>query len=188
MELNLLCDPLTCSGHDDGAENWAILASLIETAKLSNIDPQAWFADCLTRLVNLCPTIASTSSCHGPGPLRASNNSLLLESLARFTPVLINQAAPEGCQNNAYRCTSSHQVYRRAENVLCFGSLRFLKLGLGFGPLRVDDEGYFGLVGRQLASEIQSLRNQISCDEVDTSSVAAGMRQACDKPGLDRSI
>jgi transposase len=43
------------AGHDDGAENWAILASLIETAKLSDIDPQAWLADILTRLVNLWP-------------------------------------------------------------------------------------------------------------------------------------
>jgi hypothetical protein len=43
------------AGHDDGAENWAILASLIETAKLSGIDPQAWLADILTRLVNLWP-------------------------------------------------------------------------------------------------------------------------------------
>jgi transposase len=43
------------AGHDDGAENWAILASLIETAKLSGIDPQAWLTDVLTRLVNLWP-------------------------------------------------------------------------------------------------------------------------------------
>lgn len=43
------------AGHDDGAENWAILASLIETAKLSGIDPQTWLADVLTRLVNLWP-------------------------------------------------------------------------------------------------------------------------------------
>ena len=43
------------AGHDDGAENWAILASLIETAKLSGIDPQAWLADILTRLVDLWP-------------------------------------------------------------------------------------------------------------------------------------
>jgi len=43
------------AGHDDGAENWAILASLIETAKLSRIDPQAWLADILARLVNLWP-------------------------------------------------------------------------------------------------------------------------------------
>jgi len=43
------------AGHDDGAENWAILASLIETAKLSDIDPQAWVADIPTHLVNLWP-------------------------------------------------------------------------------------------------------------------------------------
>jgi hypothetical protein len=33
-----------------------ILASLIETAKLSGIDPQAWLTDVLTRLVNLWPS------------------------------------------------------------------------------------------------------------------------------------
>jgi hypothetical protein len=43
------------AGHDDGAENWAILASLIETCKLNGIDPQAWLADVLNRLVNLWP-------------------------------------------------------------------------------------------------------------------------------------
>jgi transposase len=43
------------AGHDDGAENWAILASLIETCKLHGIDAQAYLADILTRLVNLWP-------------------------------------------------------------------------------------------------------------------------------------
>jgi transposase len=43
------------AGHDDGAENWAILATLIETAKLNSIEPHAWLADILTRLVNLWP-------------------------------------------------------------------------------------------------------------------------------------
>jgi hypothetical protein len=43
------------AGHDDGAENWAIFASLKETCKLNGIDPQAWIADVLTRLVNLWP-------------------------------------------------------------------------------------------------------------------------------------
>lgn len=38
------------AGHDDGAENWAILATLIETAKLNSIEPQAWLADILTRV------------------------------------------------------------------------------------------------------------------------------------------
>jgi len=43
------------AGHDDGAENWAILASLIETCKLLGINPQAYLAEILTRLVNLWP-------------------------------------------------------------------------------------------------------------------------------------
>jgi transposase len=43
------------AGHDDGAANWAILASLIETCKLNGVEPQAYLADVLTRLVNLWP-------------------------------------------------------------------------------------------------------------------------------------
>ena len=43
------------AGHDEGAENWACIASLIETCKLSGVDPQAYFADLLTKLVNLWP-------------------------------------------------------------------------------------------------------------------------------------
>jgi len=43
------------AGHDDGAENWAAIASLIETCKLHGIDPEAYLADVLTRLVNLWP-------------------------------------------------------------------------------------------------------------------------------------
>jgi transposase len=42
-------------GSDDGAQNWAILASLIETCKLNGVEPQAYLADVLTRLVNLWP-------------------------------------------------------------------------------------------------------------------------------------
>jgi len=43
------------AGHDQGAENWACIASLIETCKLSGVEPQAYLADVLTRLVNLWP-------------------------------------------------------------------------------------------------------------------------------------
>jgi transposase len=43
------------AGHDQGAENWACIASLIETCKLNGVEPQAYFADVLTRLVNLWP-------------------------------------------------------------------------------------------------------------------------------------
>ena len=43
------------AGHDQGAENWACIASLVESCKLNGVDPQAWLADVLTRLVNLWP-------------------------------------------------------------------------------------------------------------------------------------
>jgi transposase len=43
------------AGHDEGAANWALIASLIETAKLNDVDPQAYLADVLTKLVNLWP-------------------------------------------------------------------------------------------------------------------------------------
>jgi len=43
------------AGHDQGAENWACIASLIETCKLAGVDPQAYLTDVLTKLVNLWP-------------------------------------------------------------------------------------------------------------------------------------
>jgi len=39
-------------GSDGGGEHWAILASLIETAKPNGIDPQAYLTDILTRIAN----------------------------------------------------------------------------------------------------------------------------------------
>ena len=43
------------AGHDAGAENWAAIASLIETCKMNGVDPQRYFTDLLTRLVNGWP-------------------------------------------------------------------------------------------------------------------------------------
>ena len=43
------------AGHDKGAENWAMIASLIETCKLNAVDPLAWLTDVLIRLVNRWP-------------------------------------------------------------------------------------------------------------------------------------
>ena len=43
------------AGHDHGAENWACVASLIESCKLNGVDPQAYLTDVLTKLVNLWP-------------------------------------------------------------------------------------------------------------------------------------
>lgn len=43
------------AGSDEGAENWAAIASLIETAKLNGVNPHAWLTDTLTKLVNRWP-------------------------------------------------------------------------------------------------------------------------------------
>jgi transposase len=40
------------AGHDAGAENWAVIASLIETCKMNSVDPHAWLANTLISIVN----------------------------------------------------------------------------------------------------------------------------------------
>jgi transposase len=40
------------AGSAGGGERWAVLASLINTAKLHGIDPQTWLADALERIVS----------------------------------------------------------------------------------------------------------------------------------------
>jgi transposase len=39
-------------GSDECGENWACLASLIETCKLNGVNPMPYITDVLTRLVN----------------------------------------------------------------------------------------------------------------------------------------
>ena len=47
------------AGSDGGAEHWATIASLIETCKLNDVDPLAYLADVLTRIVNVIQTATS---------------------------------------------------------------------------------------------------------------------------------
>jgi len=39
------------AGHDSGAENWAVIASMIETCKMNGVDPHAWITAALTAIV-----------------------------------------------------------------------------------------------------------------------------------------
>jgi len=43
------------AGSDHGAENWACMASLIETCKLNSVNPQTYLTELLSRLVNGWP-------------------------------------------------------------------------------------------------------------------------------------
>jgi len=40
------------AGSESGARTWAILASLINTAKLNDLDPQTYLADVLERMIS----------------------------------------------------------------------------------------------------------------------------------------
>jgi len=40
------------AGSDGGARHWAIAMTLIQTAKLNGVDPQAWLTDVLERIVS----------------------------------------------------------------------------------------------------------------------------------------
>jgi hypothetical protein len=40
------------AGSDGGAEHWAVIASLIETCKLLGVEPHAYLAEIITRIVN----------------------------------------------------------------------------------------------------------------------------------------
>jgi hypothetical protein len=40
---------------DDGGARWSAVASLVETCKLNNVNPQRYLTDLLTRLVNGWP-------------------------------------------------------------------------------------------------------------------------------------
>ena len=40
------------AGSDNGARHWAIAMTLIQTAKLNGVDPMAWLAEVLERVVS----------------------------------------------------------------------------------------------------------------------------------------
>jgi transposase len=40
------------AGADSGGRHWAIVATLIQTAKLNDVDPLAWLTDVLERIVS----------------------------------------------------------------------------------------------------------------------------------------
>ncbi|MEA2913439.1 MAG: transposase [Bradyrhizobium sp.] len=39
-------------GSDGGAEHWAVIASLIQTCKLIGVEPYAYLADVITRIID----------------------------------------------------------------------------------------------------------------------------------------
>ena len=40
------------AGSDGGAEHWAVVATLVETCKINDVDPLAYLTDVLRRIIN----------------------------------------------------------------------------------------------------------------------------------------
>ncbi|MGH7108070.1 MAG: transposase domain-containing protein [Acetobacteraceae bacterium] len=75
------------AGSDEGGENWACLASLIETCKLNGVNPQIYITGLLIRLANGWP--------------RARIDELMPWCSAPQQPPSFSVKA-EGWQNTAY--------------------------------------------------------------------------------------
>jgi hypothetical protein len=88
----------TFAGSDEGGRRAAAIYTLIATAKLNNVDPQAWLADVLARLPDhpakriheLCPGIGA----HRISPLRRLDRAIHPSKPAHpmaFTGLLLMQ-------------------------------------------------------------------------------------------------
>ena len=55
-EWGAYCTPILSS--DEGGDNWAVIATLIENCKLSGINPHAWLTETLTSLADGHPANA----------------------------------------------------------------------------------------------------------------------------------
>jgi hypothetical protein len=94
------------TGSDGGAERWAIAMTLIQTAKLNGVDPQAWLTDVLERIVarqikanelhkllpwHWTPTIAETDGSKQPD--RPISSALYYQANQAWSPLLCLQAS-----------------------------------------------------------------------------------------------
>jgi hypothetical protein len=93
----------------DGGGRWAAVASLIETCKMNGVDPQRYFSDVLTRLVNSWPQsridelmpwhwAAARSGCSSSGPEKGPKAPLT------SNPVTGSKNAPRRAPEWAFFC------------------------------------------------------------------------------------
>jgi transposase len=60
------------AGADSGGKHWAMVATLIQTAKLNNVEPLAWLTDVLKRIVS-GQTKRNQRCCRGTGNSQATS-------------------------------------------------------------------------------------------------------------------
>lgn len=60
-------------GHEVGADNWALLASIVATCKFNDVNPVACIAENSRRSSPDIPKPSSKTSCHGDSPKRQAS-------------------------------------------------------------------------------------------------------------------
>jgi hypothetical protein len=53
------------AGHEVGVENWALLASIVATCRLNDVNPVAYLAETLDAIITDIRRAPSKTSCHG---------------------------------------------------------------------------------------------------------------------------
>ena len=105
------------AGSDEGADRWAIVASLIETARRNSVEPFAWLRDVLARMV------AGHSSRKLDGSLelfgRQRNAGEGRWSLAAFLPLCVRPHDNHGSYVRAATLPGSTSKARRSANARC---------------------------------------------------------------------
>ena len=81
------------AAHDEGAENWASVASLVEACKLNDVDPQTYFADVLDKLVNLWPVASRSRPCLDSSSATTANTSATERSTCSLSSTCIARGA-----------------------------------------------------------------------------------------------
>jgi hypothetical protein len=132
------------AGSDCGGERAAVMYTLIQAARLNDVDPQAWLADVLARIIT---SKGSTSSCPGTG--RA------IEPVAR----LDLRCPSKPCHHAAVILSTHHMSFLRAARRRFheFSAARFLavkstqkwtSLGQGDRGISSDRASGTNIVGR----------------------------------------
>lgn len=68
------------AGSHGGGDHWAVVASVIETCKLCDVESHAYLADVITKIVTGHPNSQSAISCRGPTQQRPHTQSRRLKT------------------------------------------------------------------------------------------------------------
>ncbi|GIT89267.1 hypothetical protein ROBYS_42830 [Roseobacter sp. OBYS 0001] len=110
------------AGHDAGAQNWAMLASLIETCELNKIEPHSYLSGVLTAIVNGYKKRTSTSCYHGTLKAEATLTADIAKSEYHMAEVWVfGKTTP--CDQSAVFTVSNTAASRVSALALFFASI-----------------------------------------------------------------